>query len=157
MKALSRTGGSPLEGAFVRGSMCLMEGSKAYGFVAQADNLLGRARVRHVVTVLNQTVVAPALPSVMAEMSVDASTAQWLTTGFTLVKRHHDPDHGVLDGPLHHEALFLVSMVIFTAGSALAGWGPNFAVLLLGRLVQAAGAGILMAARDDRAHVDVPR
>ena len=37
------------------------------------------------VTVLNQTVVVPALPSVMAEMSVDASTAQWLTTGFTLV------------------------------------------------------------------------
>ena len=31
------------------------------------------------VTVLNQTVVTPALPSVMAEMSVDASTAQWLT------------------------------------------------------------------------------
>ena len=37
------------------------------------------------VTVLNQTVVTPALPSVMAEMNVDASTAQWLTTGFTLV------------------------------------------------------------------------
>ena len=35
------------------------------------------------VTVLNQTVVAPALPSVMTEMSVDASMAQWLTTGFT--------------------------------------------------------------------------
>ena len=37
------------------------------------------------VAVLNQTVVTPALPSVMVEMSVDASTAQWLTTGFTLV------------------------------------------------------------------------
>ena len=37
------------------------------------------------VTVLNQTVVAPALPSVMVEMNVDAATAQWLTTGFTLV------------------------------------------------------------------------
>ena len=40
--------------------------------------------------------------------------------------------------------LFLVSMVIFTLGSFLAGWGPSFVVLLLGRLVQAAGAGILM-------------
>ena len=37
------------------------------------------------VTVLNQTVVAPALPSIMNEMSVDAAVAQWLTTGFTLV------------------------------------------------------------------------
>ena len=35
-------------------------------------------------------------------------------------------------------------MAMFTCGSLLAGWGPNFPVLLLGRLVQAAGAGILM-------------
>jgi len=37
------------------------------------------------VTVLNQTVVTPAIPAVMKEMNVDAATAQWLTTGFTLV------------------------------------------------------------------------
>ena len=96
------------------------------------------------VTVLNQTVVAPALPSVMAEMSVDASTAQWLTTGFTLVNAIMIPITAFLTDRFTTKRLFLVSMVIFTAGSALAGWGPNFAVLLLGRLVQAAGAGILM-------------
>ena len=96
------------------------------------------------VTVLNQTVVAPALPSVMTEMSVDASTAQWLTTGFTLVNAIMIPITAFLTDRFTTKRLFLVSMVIFTAGSALAGWGPNFAVLLLGRLVQAAGAGILM-------------
>ena len=37
------------------------------------------------VTVLNQTLVTPALPAIMVEMNVDASVAQWLTTGFTLV------------------------------------------------------------------------
>ena len=96
------------------------------------------------VTVLNQTVVAPALPSVMTEMSVDASTAQWLTTGFTLVNAIMIPITAFLTDRFTTKRLFLVSMVIFTAGSALAGWGPSFAVLLLGRLVQAAGAGILM-------------
>ena len=96
------------------------------------------------VTVLNQPVVAPALPSVMAEMSVDASTAQWLTTGFTLVNAIMIPITAFLTDRFTTKRLFLVSMVIFTAGSALAGWGPSFAVLLLGRLVQAAGAGILM-------------
>ena len=96
------------------------------------------------VTVLNQTVVAPALPSVMAEMSVDAATAQWLTTGFTLVNAIMIPITAFLTDRFTTKRLFLVSMVIFTAGSALAGWGPSFAVLLLGRLVQAAGAGILM-------------
>lgn len=96
------------------------------------------------VTVLNQTVVAPALPSVMAEMSVDASTAQWLTTGFTLVNAIMIPITAFLTDRFTTKRLFLVSMVIFIAGSLLAGWGPNFALLLLGRLVQAAGAGILM-------------
>ena len=96
------------------------------------------------VTVLNQTGVAPALPSVMAEMSVDASTAQWLTTGFTLVNAIMIPITAFLTDRFTTKRLFLVSMVIFTAGSLLAGWGPSFAVLLLGRLVQAAGAGILM-------------
>lgn len=96
------------------------------------------------VTVLNQTVVAPALPSVMAEMNVDAATAQWLTTGFTLVNAIIIPITAFLTDRFTTRRLFLVSMVIFAAGSALAGWGPNFLVLLLGRLVQAAGAGILM-------------
>ena len=96
------------------------------------------------VTVLNQTVVAPALPSVMVEMNVDAATAQWLTTGFTLVNAIMIPITAFLTDRFTTRRLFLISMVIFTAGSALAGWGPSFFVLLLGRLVQAAGAGILM-------------
>lgn len=96
------------------------------------------------VTVLNQTVVTPALPSVMAEMSVDAATAQWLTTGFTLVNAIMIPITAYLTDRYSTRNLFVVAMGIFTAGSLLAGWGPSFPVLLAGRLLQAAGAGILM-------------
>ncbi|MBQ3106759.1 MAG: DHA2 family efflux MFS transporter permease subunit [Eggerthellaceae bacterium] len=96
------------------------------------------------VTVLNQTVVTPAIPAVMKEMSVDAATAQWLTTGFTLVNAIMIPITAYLTDRFSTRNLFLVSMGVFTAGSLLAGWGVNFLVLLAGRLVQAAGAGILM-------------
>lgn len=96
------------------------------------------------VTVLNQTVVSPALPSIMSEMSVDAATAQWLTTGFTLVNAIMVPITAFLTDRFTTRRLFLASMVLFTAGTALAAWGPNFPVLLSGRLIQAAGAGILM-------------
>ncbi|WP_417142705.1 MDR family MFS transporter [Raoultibacter massiliensis] len=96
------------------------------------------------VTVLNQTVVTPALPSVMAEMSVDAATAQWLTTGFTLVNAIMIPITAYLTDRYSTRNLFVVAMGIFTASSLLAGWGPSFPVLLAGRLLQAAGAGILM-------------
>ncbi len=96
------------------------------------------------ITVLNQTLVTPALPSIMTEMSVDAATAQWLTTGFTLVNAIMIPVTAYLTDKHSTRGLFIVSMLIFAAGSALAGWGPNFGVLLCGRLLQAAGAGILM-------------
>ncbi|MEG0620702.1 MAG: MDR family MFS transporter [Raoultibacter sp.] len=96
------------------------------------------------VTILNQTIVAPALPSIMTEMQVDATTAQWLTTGFTLVNAIMIPITAYFTDRFSTRNLFLVSMAIFTAGSVLAGWGPSFALLLLGRLIQAVGAGILM-------------
>lgn len=96
------------------------------------------------ITVLNQTLVTPALPSIMEEMSVSASTAQWLTTGFTLVNAIMIPVTAYLTDRYSTRNLFIVAMVVFSTGSACAGWGPSFIILLAGRLLQAAGAGILM-------------
>lgn len=96
------------------------------------------------VTVLNQTVVTPALPPIMAEMSVDAATAQWLTTGFTLVNAIMIPITAFLIDRFSTRVLFIFSMSLFALGSLMCGIAPNFAILLVGRLAQAAGAGILM-------------
>lgn len=96
------------------------------------------------VTVLNQTVVAPALPSIMNDMSINAATGQWLTTGFTLVNAIMVPVTAYLIDRFPIRNLFLFSMSIFAVGSLMAAWGPNFAVLLGGRIVQAIGAGVLM-------------
>ena len=96
------------------------------------------------VTVLNQTVVTPAQPSIMAEMGIDAATVQWLTTGFTLVNAIMIPVTAYLTDKHSTKALYIISLAIFAVGSLLAGIAPNFAVLLVGRLLQAAGAGILM-------------
>lgn len=73
------------------------------------------------ITVLNQTLVTPALPSIMAEMSVSASTAQWLTTGFTLVNAIMIPVTAYLTDRYSTRNLFIVAMLIFSAGSACAG------------------------------------
>ena len=96
------------------------------------------------VTVLNQTLVTPALPSIMTEMNVDQSTAQWLTTGFTLVNAIMIPITAFLQDRFSTRKLFVFSMSLFAVGTLLAAAGLNFPVLLGGRLVQAAGAGILM-------------
>lgn len=96
------------------------------------------------VTVLNQTVVTPALPPIMLEMGIDASTAQWLTTGFTLVNAIMIPITAFLIDRFTTRSLFIFSMSVFALGSLLCGLAPNFPLLLVGRLAQAAGAGILM-------------
>lgn len=95
-------------------------------------------------TVLNQTLVTPAIPSIMTEMSVDAATAQWLTTGFTLVNAIMIPITAYLQDRFPTRRLFLVSMALFAVGSAMTGCATSFPVMLCGRLIQAAGAGMLM-------------
>lgn len=95
-------------------------------------------------TVLNQTLVTPVIPSIMTEMSVDAATAQWLTTGFTLVNAIMIPITAYLQDRFPTRGLFLVCMSLFAAGSALTGCATSFPVMLAGRLIQAAGAGMLM-------------
>lgn len=96
------------------------------------------------ITILNQTLVTPALPSIMAEMGVDAATGQWLTSGFTLMNAIMIPITAYLQDRYSIKGLFLFSMGLFAVGTLMCAWGPNFGVLLGGRLVQAMGAGILM-------------
>ena len=36
--------------------------------------------------VLNQTLLSPALPAIMGSLGVDATTVQWLTSGYSLVE-----------------------------------------------------------------------
>ncbi len=96
------------------------------------------------VAILNQTLITPALPAIMAEFAIDAATAQWLTTGFTLVNAIMIPITAFLTDRFTIKRLFIIAMAVFTLGTALCAWAPSFIVLLIGRLVQAAGAGILM-------------
>lgn len=116
----------------------------AFGLTKQQTVMLIIMVFGTFVTVLNQTVVTPAQPSIMTEMAIDASTVQWLTTGFTLVNAIMIPVTAYLTDKHSTKVLYIISMGIFAIGSLLAGVAPNFPVLLVGRLLQAAGAGILM-------------
>lgn len=96
------------------------------------------------ITILNQTLLTPALPSIMADMNINAATAQWLTTGFMLVNGIMIPITAYLIDRFTTRKLFFVSMGIFTAGTALAAASTSFPMILTARLLQAAGAGVMM-------------
>lgn len=96
------------------------------------------------ITFLNNTLLNIALPSIMADLEVDASTVQWLATGFMLVNGILIPSTAFLIQKYSVRHLFLVAMGLFTIGTILAGMAHVFPLLLAGRMTQAAGSAIMM-------------
>lgn len=95
-------------------------------------------------SVLNQTLLNVALSSFQEEFDVSASTVQWLATGFMLVNGILIPITAYLMKRFSTRQLFISSMLFLLVGSIIAAAAGNFAMLLIGRMVQAAGAGIIM-------------
>jgi EmrB/QacA subfamily drug resistance transporter len=95
-------------------------------------------------TILNQTLLATALPDIMKDFDITAATGQWLTSGFLLMNGVMIPVTALLINKINSKMLYIGSMIIFLLGTVLAAVAPNFAVLLTGRIIQAAGAGIMM-------------
>ncbi|SFC78957.1 drug resistance transporter, EmrB/QacA subfamily [Bacillus sp. OV322] len=96
-----------------------------------------------VIAFLNQTLINIALPQLMTHFHVVAATANWLTTIFMLVNGIVIPITAYLMERFTTRQLYLASMGLFALGTLLCGIAPYFSVLLVGRVVQAAGAGIL--------------
>ncbi len=96
------------------------------------------------VVILNETIMNVALPKLMAELQISASTAQWLATAFMLVMAVVIPTTGFLMQRLTTRTLYLAAMGVFSLGTLVAGCAPNFAVLLLGRVCQASGTAIML-------------
>lgn len=95
-------------------------------------------------TILNQTLISPAIPTIMKDFSVDATTVQWLTTGFLLVNAVMIPITAYMQERFSVRRLFAFAMFVFALGSGFCAWAPTFELLLGGRLIQAIGAGIMM-------------
>lgn len=106
--------------------------------------MVGVLLVGVLLAVLNQTLLSPALPAIMGDLQVDATTVQWLTSGYSLVEAVVIPLSAYLIGRFSTRQLFISAFALFTAGSLAAAVAPNFWVLLLGRVLQAACTGMSM-------------
>ncbi|MGM7722206.1 DHA2 family efflux MFS transporter permease subunit [Metabacillus sp. Hm71] len=96
------------------------------------------------VSFLNNSLLNVALPSMMVDLDIkNYSTIQWLATGYMLVSGVLIPASAFLLTRFSNRSLYITSMVIFTLGTALAAFAPNFGVLLTGRMIQAAGSSVM--------------
>lgn len=96
------------------------------------------------VAILNQTLLSAAISKIMIDFSIDTNVAQWLTTIFMLTNAVMIPITAYLINRFTTRQLYIAAMSLFTVGTVIAAVSPSFAVLLIARVFQAAGAGILM-------------
>ncbi|GAA1327805.1 MDR family MFS transporter [Leucobacter albus] len=95
------------------------------------------------IAVVNETVMGVATAPLMREFAISAAQAQWLTTAFMLTMSIIIPMTGLVIQRFSTRTLFIVSTAVFTLGTLIAAAAPGFSVLLLGRVVQAAGTAVL--------------
>ncbi|MCH4158849.1 MAG: multidrug efflux MFS transporter [Bifidobacterium minimum] len=90
-----------------------------------------------------QLQLSAALPTIVAEFGITVTTGQWLTSVFQLVMGVMVPLTAFLTRRFSTRQIVLASMVSFTAGSMLAWLGPGFGLVLLGRVLEAIGTGVM--------------
>ncbi|GAB4074139.1 MDR family MFS transporter [Barrientosiimonas marina] len=96
------------------------------------------------ITILNQTLLGTALPPIMRDLGLAETTAQWLQSVFMLVNGIMIPITAFLIEKFTTRQLFLTAMSLFATGTLIAAIAPSFAFLMVGRVLQASGAGIMM-------------
>lgn len=96
------------------------------------------------VMILNETIMSVALPHLIGELDVAATTVQWLTSGFLLTMAVVIPTTGYLLQRFTPRQVFVASMTLFSAGTLICALAPGFEVLLVGRVVQACGTAVMI-------------
>ncbi len=96
------------------------------------------------VAILNETTMAIAIPSLNRTLGIPPELGQWLTSAFMLTMAVVIPTTGFLLQRFTTRQVFLAAMTAFVLGTAICLVAPGFPVLLAGRVVQAAGTGVMM-------------
>lgn len=111
---------------------------------AHARTVIATLLVAAFVVILNETIMAVALPRLMVDLGISASTVQWLTSAFLLTMAVVIPTTGFLLERIDTRTVFLIAMSLFSLGTLVAGLAPGFWVLLIARIIQASGTAIMV-------------
>ena len=96
------------------------------------------------VGLFSETALNIALGELSQLFDVDATTIQWLATGYFLTLGILVPVTGILMQKFTTRQMFMASLLFSIIGTILAAVAPVFAALLLARIIQAAGLAIIL-------------
>lgn len=93
---------------------------------------------------LDNTVVNVALPSIQRDLDASIAGLEWTVNGYTLSFAVLLVTGGRLGDIFGRRRMFLAGVVIFALSSATAGLAPSSTALVVSRIVQGAGAALMM-------------
>ncbi|EUJ39081.1 DHA2 family efflux MFS transporter permease subunit [Brochothrix campestris] len=96
------------------------------------------------VGLFSETALNMAFTNLMVEFSISAATVQWLATGYLLVLGILVPVSALLIQWFSTRKLFIISMIFSIVGTLVAALAVNFEMLLVGRIIQALGTGLVL-------------
>jgi EmrB/QacA subfamily drug resistance transporter len=97
-----------------------------------------------IMSVLDTTIVNVALDTLAKDLHSSLDDIQWVVTGYMLALAAVIPVSGWAVTRFGARRLYLISLVLFTAGSALCGLSWSTGSLIAARVLQGLGGGLLM-------------
>ncbi|MBP2000373.1 EmrB/QacA subfamily drug resistance transporter [Paenibacillus shirakamiensis] len=93
--------------------------------------------------ILDSTVVNVALPHLREIFKTDYTTMQWTVTGYTLALSAVIPLAGWMTDRFGAKRIFLITITLFTLGSVLCSFASSPGQLILFRVIQGLGGGMV--------------
>jgi EmrB/QacA subfamily drug resistance transporter len=97
-----------------------------------------------VMSILDTTVINVAIPTLAHDFHTSLTTIQWVATGYTLALATVIPLSGWGADRFGTKRLYMTSVALFLAGSALSGMAWSAGSLIFFRILQGLGGGMIM-------------
>src|SRR3954454_3403142 len=97
-----------------------------------------------IMSVLSTTIVNVALETLAVKLHAPLDSVQWVVTGYMLALAAVIPVTGWAAARFGARRLYVISLVLFTAGSALCGFAWSAETLIAARVLQGLGGGMLL-------------
>ncbi|WP_315920101.1 MDR family MFS transporter [Mesorhizobium sp. SP-1A] len=111
---------------------------------SEKNAIIGGVLLSMLLAALDQTIVAPAMPTIAAALG-HAQYLPWIVTAYLLTATAMAPLYGKISDVYGRRPTIYAAILIFLAGSLISALAPNMLVLIIGRAVQGLGGGGLFA------------
>lgn len=96
------------------------------------------------VGMFSETSLNIALPQLMVQLHVNQSTIQWLVTGYMLIIGIVLPLSSIITKWFTTRQVIIFALIDFMVGAIISAMGNGFGIVLIGRMIQGIGTGLIL-------------